>query len=402
MSKTINPKDYQHPAISQEIVDSVGKQLREDISIYDNGGIFKEVENGLKQLFELEHAVVCCNGTSALYSMYYGAGITHGDEVIVPAYTFFATASPLFLLGAIPILADCDESGNIDPKSVLEKITNKTKAIVITHMWGIPGQMSELAEIAEQHDILLLEDVSHAHGATYDGKVIGSFSDGAAWSLQGKKLLTSGEGGLFATRHQKFFERAILLGHFNKRAKLEVHLPEHVAFTTTGLGANLRMHPLGAAVLLPQIRNFPQQLAERREVAAFLTDAISSIDGLSNVPVADNVNPAWYAFNFKFDQDAFEVSREKFVEILVSLGGIEFDIPGSTCPLNMHPLFTRPQDVCPEYAEYAGRFEKGDYPKADAFHASVIKLPTWYGENYMEYAKYHVQILKECADKTKR
>jgi len=398
----IDLKNYEHPIISDEMVDSVTRQLFDDISLYDNGGIYREVEDALKKLFQVPYGLTVCNGTSALFSMYYGAGIGHGDEVIVPAYTFFATASPLFLLGAVPVLVDCDESGNIDTELVSEKVTSRTKAIVITHMWGIPGKMERLAAVAKDHGLLLLEDASHAHGATYDGRVIGSFSDGAAWSLQGKKLLTAGEGGFFATKHQAFFERAVLLGHFNKRAKKDVSLPEFTDFTVTGLGGNLRMHPLGAAVLRPQLARFTEQLQQRRETAALLTEAIARTDGLENVPVPENVNPAWYAFNFFFDPDAFRVSREDFVDLLVAEGGVEFDIPGSTCPLNRHPLFTRPADVLPSYRELQHRFDLGEYPAAEAFHGRIIKLPTWHGENYMEYARCHADLLEECAARVRK
>ncbi len=398
----IDPKDYQHPAISNEMVGSVTSQLLDDISLYDNGGIYREVEEAMKKLFQVPYGLSVCNGTSALFSMYYGAGIGYGDEVIVPAYTFFATASPLFLLGAVPVLVDCDESGNIDPAKIPEKITKRTKAIVITHMWGIPGQMKRLMAIAQEHNILLLEDASHAHGATYDDQIIGSFSDGAAWSLQGKKLLTAGEGGFFATKHQEFYERAILLGHFNKRARKEVFLPDFVDFAVTGLGGNLRMHPLGAAILRPQLASFPLQLQQRREVAAMLTDVVEGIDGLSNVTVPTNTNPAWYAFNFFFDAASFRVTREEFVDLLVSEGGIEFDIPGSTCPLNRHPLFTRPSDILPAYKELRDNFKVGQYPAAEAFHGSIIKLPTWHGDRYMDYAHYHADLLLKCAARVRK
>lgn len=398
----IDPRKYRHPIISDEVAHSVTRQLFENISVYDNGDIYREVEEALKQLFQVPYGISVCNGTSALFSMYYGAGVGHGDEVIVPAYTFFATASPLFLLGAVPVLVDCDESGNIDPEKVSEKITERTKAIVITHMWGIPGQMDRLAEVASKHDLVLLEDASHAHGATYEDRIIGSFSDGAAWSLQGKKLLTAGEGGFFATKHREFFERAVLLGHFNKRAKKEVSLPDLVDFAITGLGGNLRMHPLGAAVLRPQLQNFHEQLRQRREVAEMLTKTIEEIEGLSNVPVASNVNPAWYAFNFFFNKDAFRCSREEFVELLVSEGGIEFDIPNSTCPLNHHPLFTRPSDALPAYRTLKDRFQVGYYPAAEAFHESIVKLPTWHGDRYMDYARYHTDILRQCVVRVRK
>jgi dTDP-4-amino-4,6-dideoxygalactose transaminase len=106
------------------------------------------------------------------------------------------------------------------------------------------------------------------------------FFDGAAWSLQGKKILSAGEGGLFSTPHEEFYQRAVLLGHFNKRAKIEVSISHFLPYTTTGLGMNLRMHPLGAAVAYAQLERLEQQLTERRETAAILAAAIAEIDGL--------------------------------------------------------------------------------------------------------------------------
>jgi len=166
MNNNMIPEKFRrqtHPIINKEIESSVKKQLHEDISIYDNGGIYKEVEAKLKELFPRKYILTTCNGTSALYTMFFGANIQRGDEVIVPAYTFFATASPLFQLGALPILADCGENGNIDPISIEKKITKNTKAVVVTHMWGIPCDMENISRLCKKHNILLLEDCSHAH-----------------------------------------------------------------------------------------------------------------------------------------------------------------------------------------------------------------------------------------------
>ncbi len=211
---------FEHPQIDTDIRVSVLKQLEEDISIYDNGGIYKTLENALAKIFPTKYLLTVSNGTNALYSMFFGANIGYKDEVIVPAYTFFATATPLFQLGAVPILCDSEENGNISSKAVEKLITSKTKAVVITHMWGVPCDMDLLSKVCKKHNILLLEDCSHAHGATYKNHVVGThYSDAAAWSMQGKKLITAGEGGLLATNNKEIFERAVLLGHFNKRAK---------------------------------------------------------------------------------------------------------------------------------------------------------------------------------------
>tara|TARA_B100000745_G_scaffold290137_1_gene228797 strand:+ start:968 stop:2200 length:1233 start_codon:yes stop_codon:yes gene_type:complete len=407
-SKFIIPKQYQyfeHPQIDTDIRVSVLRQLEEDISIYDNGGIYKKLENALAKLFPAKYLLTVSNGTNALYSMFFGSNIGYKDEVIVPAYTFFATATPLFQLGAVPILCDSEENGNISAKDVEKLITPKTKAVVITHMWGIPCDMDSLSKVCKKHNILLLEDCSHAHGAAYKNHVVGThYSDAAAWSMQGKKLITAGEGGLLATNNKEIFERAVLLGHFNKRAKKEITLDIHKPFTITGFGGNLRIHPLGAAVLLPQLPKFKKQLRERRETAKMLNNAIEKLTGLSNVKTPKSSLPAWYAFPFLFDESKFSVSKDEFVEYLNDIGAIEADIPGSTCPMDKYEIFKKPWLLSKLYSEQKKCFadQEFNFPNAHLFHKKLIKLPTWYGENRKEYAKYYIQALEHTVYKFKK
>lgn len=407
-NKFMIPKKYQyfdHPQIDTDIRVSVLKQLEEDISIYDNGGIYKTLENALSKIFPAKHLLTVSNGTNALYSMFFGANIGYKDEVIVPAYTFFATATPLFQLGAVPVMCDSEDNGNISAKAVEKLITPKTKAVVITHMWGVPCDMDSLSKVCKRHNILLLEDCSHAHGATYKNHVIGThYSDAAAWSMQGKKLITAGEGGLLATNNREIFERAVLLGHFNKRAKKEVTLNKHKPFVVTGFGGNLRMHPLGAAILLPQLSKFKKQLQERRETARILSEAINKMDGLSNVRISKNSSPAWYAFPFLFDENKFSVSKEKFVDYLNDIGAIEADIPGSTCPMDKYEIFKKPWELSKFYSEQKKSFSnlEFDFPNAHSFHNKMIKFPTWYGKDRKEFAKYYIQALEQAVYKSKK
>ena len=387
---------FNHPVIDDTILSSVRRQLEEDISIYDNGGIYSRLESRFKEIFSVNNAVAVNSGTTALYSMYYGAEIGAGDEVIVPSYTFFATCSPLHQLGAELRFADCEDNGNISPQKVEALVTSKTKAVVVTHMWGIPCDMDALLDICERHNILLLEDSSHAHGATWDGKVIGSFSDGSAWSFQGKKILTSGEGGFFATRHRKMYERAILVGHFNKRAKLEVKLNGLKQFATTGTGLNFRMHPLGAAVVLPQFDRFELMMAEKRETAAILKAELESIPGLRVARVPPKANPAWYAMPVIFDPQAFRVPLQEFVAALNAAGAVEADIPGSTCPLNNYELFQSPEEISSLYAA-APRIDPCNFTAAIAFHNSMFKLDIWYGPDRFRFIDSYVKIIREVA-----
>ncbi|MFC8044045.1 DegT/DnrJ/EryC1/StrS family aminotransferase [Nocardia sp. NPDC057353] len=166
---------------------------------YDRSGVIADLEDALAAYFGTRYAVLTSSGTAGLYSMYAACGLSLGDEVIVPAYTFFATATPLLHLGVVPILVDCDHTGNLDPHELPARITEKTKAIVVTHMWGMPAQLRSLAGLAEVYGLQLLEDGSHVHGATVAGRKIGTFGRAAAFSMNGPKPLSAGEGGFVLT-----------------------------------------------------------------------------------------------------------------------------------------------------------------------------------------------------------
>ena len=385
-----------HPQLSERMRQLVLSQLTDQISIYDNGGIYERLESALKEKWNLPSALTVNSGTTALYTMFYGAGLVPGDEVIVPSYTFFATATPLFPLGVRPVLADCLDNGNIDPDSVAALVSVRTKAVVCTHMWGIPCDMDELQAVASKAKILLLEDSSHAHGALYRGKVVGSFADGSAWSLQGKKLLTAGEGGLYSTRHKEHYERAILIGHFNKRAKKEVYSSKFLPFTTTGTGLNFRMHPLGAALAYSQIETFDEQLSQRRQIAQVLTYELSKIDGLRVPHIPAGAEPAWYAFPILYNAAAFPgVSKEVFVRAVHAEGAVEVDIPGSTCPLSKHPLFRTPGDFLRDSG--SGTLEMCAIANAERYHGAVIKLPCFHGALRYEQAQAYVAAISKVA-----
>jgi dTDP-4-amino-4,6-dideoxygalactose transaminase len=392
-------RTFKHPLITEEVSGAVLRQLESQISIYDDGGVYRQLEAAFAELTGARFVLSVNSGTTALLSMYFGLGLKRGDEVIVPAYTFFATATPLFHLGVVPVAADCADNGNVTVETIRAAASERTRAVVVTHMWGVPCDMAPIRQYTSERRLALLEDASHAHGATYHGKYAGTLGDAAAWSLQGKKILSAGEGGLFATDDEEMFQRAVLLGHFNRRAHRNVTLPHLKPYRTTGLGLNLRMHPLGAALAYAQLPGLEAQLQERREVAAFLAEEMSAIDGLKPVTVPEGARPAWYAFPLLFEQDAFRgVSKERFVAAVSAEGATEIDIPGSTRNVLDYPLFRHPENVFDGYSPRA--VEPAAYPNAQAYQAKLIKLPVWYGENRWAYAEAYVRsIRKVCANR---
>lgn len=253
------------PKITQEKINATVKQVASgEISIYDDSGIIKELEDSFCVYYNLPYGIATNSGTTALLSAFFGCGIGPGDEVIAPTYTFLATVTPILHVNAIPVLVDCDAvTGNISPQEIRKNITCKTKAIVITHIWGHPCEMDEILAIAIENNLFLIEDCSHAHGACYKNQKVGTFGDVACFSLQGNKIVSAGEGGILLTKSLEIYERATLLGHYRNRSEQCVKSNFYKQFTKTGYGLKLRMHPVGAALALIDFKNLEHNILGR-------------------------------------------------------------------------------------------------------------------------------------------
>jgi len=385
------------PLVDDGIRRAVLAQLDESLSIYDRSGVIGRLEDKLSAYHGGRRALLTCTGTAALHSLFSAAGLA-GHEVICPAYTFFATCTPLFSLGAIPVLADCREDGNIDPADVERRITSRTKAIVVTHMWGLPCDMGPLAEIARRNGLLLIEDGSHAHGATYHGRVVGTLGDAAAFSIQGQKTLTGGEAGFLLTRDDEVFYRSLLFGHYNKRCKNEIP-PEHplYGYSVTGMGLKLRIHPLAAAIAEYGLDHLDDVLNGRRRMAARMTKALSELPGIEVPRVPDGVCPSWYGYMLRYRSDQLGgLSLDRFHEAVVAEGCSELDRPGSTRPLNLHPLFQDPGKLFPQY-EGLVRYRPGDFPVAERYHKTCLKLPVWHRPEDQRIADLYAHAIRKVA-----
>lgn len=391
---------FNHPTISENIISQMANIRFQDlVSSFDGYGAVANVERTFEKIMSVEHALATNSGTSALLSMYYALGLGEGDEVIVPAYTFFATAMPLFILGSRPVLADCLDNGNIDPADIRRRICSKTKAIVITHMWGIPCDMEEIMAIANEFDLPVLEDASHAHGATYRGKITGSFGKAAAWSLGAKKIVTGGQGGMFQSPNDEIYQRAFLLGSANNKVLNQITLDHLKPYSITGSGLNLRMHPFAAVLIDEQLKNLPTQIQERSEVAQFIKDGLNEIPGISFPRIPEGAQSSWYALTFLYDSTMFEdVPREAFVSALVAEGAKGADIPGTHCPLTEFQCFRDGKITFGDSSWSQPAHFKGEFHNAEHFHGSTIKLPVWYGPMRMEYASSYVNTITKVVE----
>lgn len=196
----------------------------------------------------VKHGLCVVNGTTSIQAGLFAVGVGAGDEVIVPSFTFWATVGPVIANGAVPVFADVDErTHNLSPESVEKCITPKTKAILLVHVWGNPCDMDGIMKVARKHNLKVVEDCSHAHGATYRGRKVGSIGDVGCFSMQASKVLAAGEGGILVTDCKEYFDRATALGHYERCAGLGEN-SDYARYWLTGYGYKHRVNPLAIAI----------------------------------------------------------------------------------------------------------------------------------------------------------
>jgi dTDP-4-amino-4,6-dideoxygalactose transaminase len=198
----------------REIAQITYTALRDNNTVSDGKGPVSVFEERFAQMVGTKYALAMNSGTASLHSAYFALGVGPGDEVIVPGYTFFATTTPILQLGGIPVFADVDPSTlTIDPDDVERLITPRTRAICAVHVWGNPARMDRLLDIAKRHRLPLIEDSSHAPGARFAGRPVGSWGDIGCFSLQGGKAVSGGEAGIATTDDPVLYDRMLALGH---------------------------------------------------------------------------------------------------------------------------------------------------------------------------------------------
>lgn len=371
---------YQHewPHITQATKDAVMAELdKGEISIYNRSGIFEVFEDAYAASLGMKYALVVNSGTEALHTAMVAAGFAPGDEVICPAYTFYATVTPIFQTGATPVLCEATaDDGNIDPAAIEKLIAPKTKAVMVTHMWGMPCDMDAIIAICKEHNLTLIEDCSHAHGALYKGKPVGSHGDISVFSLQGQKIITGGEGGILLTNNVEFYERSLLFGHYNKRCKQEIRKDSpYYPYAVTGFGLKLRAHPFAIAMANEQFSHLEEWHAIKHKHALYLNEKLAAYPELElPVPLHDGDEPSWYAYTFRVKPGTLSISTQEFCDNLIEAGIADADMPESTCPLNLLKLFQEPGLLFPAYADKVA-YKPGDFPVAETFFNSAIKLP---------------------------
>ena len=260
-----------------------------------------------------EYAVTVANGTITMEVACRVAGIGWGDEVIVPAYTFQATAAAPLVVGAIPVIVDIDpETYCIDPQAIEEAITDKTKAIIPVHLGAQMADMDAIMDIAERHGLIVIEDAAHAHGAKWRGQGAGTFGNFGSFSLQASKILTAGEGGVLICKTAELAERVVSLIDCGRP------LPDG---RVINLGGNYRMTELQAALAKVATERFPAQAKQRAAMAAYMDEELSGMPGVRGLKHDPrHTTRSFYLYILAIEPEVFGVEHEAVCTALSAEG----------------------------------------------------------------------------------
>jgi dTDP-4-amino-4,6-dideoxygalactose transaminase len=262
-----------------------------------------------------KHAVSCTNGTTAIEMGLRAMGVVAGDEVIVPPYTFIATASAVATLGAVPVFADIDpDTLCLDPKDAARKVTTCTRAIIPVHVAGRIADMTAINSLAEQFGLAVLEDAAHAWGSQWRGRGAGTLGHCGTFSFQVSKNITAGEGGILVTDNERLADLCRSFSHCG-RAK------DGDWYGHPLLGSNLRITEFQAAILLAQLGRLEEQTHIRAKNAALLDETLAGVSGIRLLaPAPDMTRRSYHMYVFRVDEDALGVPRSKLLQALEAEG----------------------------------------------------------------------------------
>lgn len=341
--------------------------------------VVREFEAAWREFTGLKYAISTCNGTSALFSAMFGMGVGPGDEVICPTYTWIGAISSAPFLGAVPVFCESDpDTMEIDPEDIRKKITPRTRAIVVVHLWGNVCDMDAVMAISRETGIPVLEDCSHAHGAKYNGKIVGSIGDVAAWSLQGTKPVSAGEGGVVATNNPDIFDRMCLAGQVNRIAGMDLSTTKFEKYQPLGTGLKFRAHPLGIGIALVQLGKLDKVNAGRKRWVESIEKGVADIACLKPVSVNENAERGgYYGFPMHFIPENSNATVEEFVD---ALRAEKINASTNFYPL-LHtlPYFAEGFDLFgsergPLIENYSG-YKEGDFPVTEKACANLVMLP---------------------------
>ena len=373
-----------------------------------------EFEREFAEFHDIEYALAVNNGTASVHSAMFACGVRVGDEVICQSPTLWASAVPAFSLGATVVFADVDpDSLTLDPDDVESKITDRTKAIVAVHYFGHPTDMDPIMEIADRHGVKVIEDVSHAHGGLYKGRLVGTIGHVGAMSVMTGKALAIGEGGFVITDDRQIYERAVAFGHYERTGwlkdiiKVPIESPQLKRFAGVPLGGfKYRMHQLSSAVGRGQLRRYAERMAEIQQAMHYFWDLLEGVPGIRpHRPPKDSGSTmgGWYApHGIYVPEEMGGISVQKFCEAVSAEGaqakaGMN-ELLHLHAVLNEADIYGHGKPTRLANATRDVRQPKGSLPVSERMADRVYSVP-WFKHYRPETIEEHALAFRKVAER---
>jgi len=341
--------------------------------ISSKGKFVDQFEEKFASYIGARHAIAVSSGTAALHLALAALDIQPGDEIIMPAFTMIACANVAKYLDAKPVLVDSEISTwNIDPNKIEEKITDKTKAIIVVHIYGHPADMDPIMKIAKKYGLYVIEDAAEAHGAEYKGRKVGSIGDIGCFSFYANKIITTGEGGMITTNDDKIAEKVRKLRDQGYNLTMRKWLIHDV------IGYNYRLTNLQAAVGLAQLERIEEFINRHRENAYYYNSLLSNIRGVTLPPEMPWAKNVYWMYTCLINEEVTKVTRDELMHKLETYG---IDSRASFLPIHMQP-------------PYKSIYAQEKYPVAEMLGKRGINLPSGNSTTKMDI-QYVVTAIKE-------
>ena len=352
---------YGKQKIDEDDINSVVKVLKGDY--LTTGPIVSEFENSVAKYVGTKYAVAVSNGTAALHMACYAAGISEGDEVLVPAITFAASSNCVLYCGGKPVFIDIDpKSYNIDINKIKEKITNKTKAIIPVDFAGQSVDMDSILKIAEEYNLIVIEDAAHALGSEYKNEKVGSKAHMTEFSFHPVKPITTGEGGVVVTNSKELYEKMILFrSHgITRNSELMIENQGPWYYEQIDLGYNYRLTDIQSALGLSQIKKLDDFILKRREIVNKYNEAFKELKEIGTPFENEYSKSGYHIYVLLLNLDKLKCGRK---EIFEALQAENIGVNVHYLPVYLHPYYKK-----------LG-YKKGECPVAEDIYNRMITIP---------------------------
>lgn len=352
---------YGKQTVDDKDIEAVIRVLKGDY--LTTGPSVCEFEKTVAEYIGSKYAVAVSNGTAALHMACYAAGIKEGDEVIVPAITFAASANCVLYCGGTPVFADIDpKTYNIDLKEIENKITEKTKAIITVDYTGQSVDMDEIRKIADKHKLIVIEDGAHSLGSEYKGKKVGTKAHMTEFSFHPVKPITTGEGGIVVTNDEELYKKMLLFrSHGITRDKdLLTHNEDPWYYEQIDLGYNYRITDIQCALGISQMNKIDDFINRRRDIVEKYNEGFKNMEEIIIPYEADYSNSGWHLYIIKLDLEKLNCTRK---EIFEALQAENIGVNVHYIPVYLHP-----------YYQKLG-YKKGLCKNAEELYERMITIP---------------------------